>query len=176
MKTFTCLLSLLSLLIPAWGANTFRVEDMQRLSRVGAPRVSPDGKWVAFAVTRSDIEKNQMVTNIWMVPASGGDPQQLTFGEHGFNEDLRWSPDGLYLYFISTRAENKRQIFRIAVGGGEAKQLTTVPTGVDSYILSPDGKTIALTARVFPACADMACNEKMAKERTENPVKVRVIT
>jgi len=117
-----------------------------------------------------------MVTNIWMVPASGGDPQQLTFGEHGFNEDLRWSPDGLYLYFISTRAENKRQIFRIAVGGGEAKQLTTVPTGVDSYILSPDGKTIALTARVFPACADMACNEKMAKERTENPVKVRVIT
>jgi dipeptidyl aminopeptidase/acylaminoacyl peptidase len=176
MKTFTCLLSLLSLLIPAWGANTFRVEDMQRLSRVGDPRVSPDGKWVAFAVSRSDIEKNQTVTNIWMIPAAGGDPQQLTFGEHGFNGDVRWSPDGLSLYFISTRVDNKRQIYRLTVSGGEAKQVTSVPTGVEAYILSPDGKTIAITASVFPSCADMACNERMAKERAENPVKVRVIT
>jgi len=176
MKTLTCLLSVLSLLIPVRGATTFRVEDMQRLSRVGAPRVSPDGKWVAFAVTRTDIEKNQTVSNIWMTPAAGGDPKQLTFGEHGFNGDLRWSPEGLYLYFISTRVDNKRQIFRLPVSGGEAKQVTNVPTGVEEYVLSPDGKTIAITASVFPSCADMACNERMAKERTENPVKVRVIT
>src|ERR1700691_1835910 len=176
MKTLICLFSVLSLVFPAWGANTFQVEDMQRLSRVDGPRVSPDGKWVAFTVTRSDIEKNQMVTNIWMIPAAGGDPQQLTFGEQGFNGDLRWSPDGRYLYFISTRVDNKRQIFRLTVSGGEAKQVTSVPTGVEAYILSPDGKTIAITASVFPSCADMACNERMAKERAENPVKVRVIT
>ncbi len=175
MKTLICSFVLLSIAFPAWAAHPFHVEDMQRLSRVGGPRVSPDGKWVAFTVTRSDVAKNRSVTNIWMIPASGGDPQQLTFGEQGSNGDLRWSPDGRYLYFISNRVDNKRQIFRLPVAGGEAKQVTTVPTGVDAYVLSPDGKTIAITATVFPSCTDMACNEKMAKERADNPVKTRVI-
>ena len=176
MKTLVYLFAMLSSICSAWGADTFHVEDMQRLSRVGDPRLSSDGKWVVFTVTRSDIEKNRLVTNIWIIPAAGGDPRQLTFGEQGFNGDMRWSPDGRYLYFISTRVDNKRQIFRLPATGGEAKQVTTVPTGVEAYVLSPDGKTIAITASVFPSCADMACNEKMAKERTDNPVKARVIT
>ena len=176
MKTFVCLFAALLVVVPARAADVFHVEDMERLSRVGDPQVSPDGKWVAFTVTRSDIVKNRMVTNIWMVPAAGGDPQQLTFGEQGSNGDVRWSPDGRYLYFVSTRVDNKPQIFRLPVAGGEAKQLTAVPTGVDAFVLSPDGKTIAITAKVFPSCADMACNEKMAKERSDNPVKARVIT
>jgi dipeptidyl aminopeptidase/acylaminoacyl peptidase len=176
MKTLFFSFALLSFTAPAWAAHPFHVEDMQRLSRVGGPRVSPDGKLVAFTVTRSDVAKNKSVTNIWMIPASGGDAQQLTFGEQGSNGDPRWAPDGRYLYFISTRADNKPQIFRLAVTGGEAKQVTNVPTGVDAYILSPDGKTIALTATVFPACTEMACNEKMAKERADNPVKTRIIT
>jgi len=175
MKTLIHSLALLAFTFPAWAAHPFHVEDMQRLSRVGGPRVSPDGKWVAFTVARSDVAKNRAVTNMWMIPASGGDPQQLTFGEQGFNGDPRWSPDGRYLYFISTRVDNKRQIFRLPVTGGEAKQVTTVPTGVDAYVLSPDGKTIAITATVFPSCTDMACNEKMTKERADNPVKTRVI-
>jgi dipeptidyl aminopeptidase/acylaminoacyl peptidase len=176
MKALICALALLSCSITAWAAHPFHVEDMQRLSRVGDPRVSPDGKWVAFTVSRSDVEKNKTVTNIWRVAATGGDPQQITFAEQGSNGDLRWSPDSRYLYFVSTRVDNKRQIFRLPLNGGEAKQVTNVPTGVDSYFLSPDGKTIAITATVFPACTDMACNEKMTKQRTDNPVKVRVIT
>lgn len=169
-------LALLSLAFPVYAAHPFHVEDMQRLARIGSPRISPDGKWVVFSVARSDVAKNQMVTNLWMVPAAGGDPQQLTFGEKGFNGDARWSRDGRYVYFVSTRADDKRQIFRLPIGGGEGKQVTAVPTGVDAYVLSPDGKSIAITATVFPSCSDMACNEKMAKERADNPVKVRTIT
>ncbi|MGC2019527.1 MAG: S9 family peptidase [Candidatus Sulfotelmatobacter sp.] len=176
MKALICSLVLFSSTLPAWAAHPFHVEDMQRLSRVGNPRVSPDGKWVAFTVVRSNVEKNKTITNIWRVAAAGGDPQQITFADQGFNGDQRWSPDSRYLYFVSTRVENKRQIFRLPVEGGEAKQITTAPTGVDSFFLSPDGKTIAITATVFPSCTDMACNEKMAKQRADNPVKVRVIT
>jgi dipeptidyl aminopeptidase/acylaminoacyl peptidase len=149
---------------------------MQRLSRIGGLKLSPDGKWVAFAVSRPDISKNKSVKNIWMVSANGGDLRQLTFAEQGSNDGLRWSPDGRYLYFLSSRVDNKPQIFRLAISGGEAKQITNVPTGVGGYILSPDGKTIMLTASVFPSCIDMACNEKAEKERADNPVKVRVIT
>jgi dipeptidyl aminopeptidase/acylaminoacyl peptidase len=158
------------------GARPLRVEDLHTLSRVGGPRLSPDGKWVAFTVVRSDVTKNRMVTNIWMVPAGGGNPQQLTFGEAGANVDLRWSLDSRSLYFVSTRVDDKRQIFRLSLAGGEAKQITRLPTGVDGYLLSPDGKTIFVTASAFRDCADMACNEKAEKARKENPVKSRVIT
>ena len=114
--------------------------------------------------------------NIWLVSATGGEPQQLTFAEQGSNDCVHWSPDGRYLYFLSSRVGNKPQIFRLAITGGEAKQITNVPAGIASYILSPDGKMIALTASVFPSCTDMACDEKAEKERADNPVKARIIT
>jgi len=176
MKLFASVLMFASLAIPAQAGHAFHVEDMQRLSRVGGLELSPDGKWVAFVVARSDVAKNRSVRNIWIVSANGGEPQQLTFAERGSNDSLRWSPDSRDLYFISNRADNKPQIFRLAISGGEAKQITNVPTGVAGFILSPDGKTIALTASVLPQCTDMACNEKADKERADNPVKVRVIT
>ncbi len=176
MKGLVRLLTLLAFASPAFAAHSFHVEDMQKLSRVGGPKVSPDGKWVAFTLTRSDVAKNKTVTNIWMVAATGDKPRQMTFAEQGSNNNLHWSPDGRSLYFLSTRVDNKAQIFRLPVAGGEAEQVTKVPTGVEDYVLSPDGKTIAIEAKVFPSCTDMACNEKMAKERADNPVKVRVIT
>lgn len=176
IKVLVRLLAFLALASPAFAAHSFHVEDMQKLSRVGGPKVSPDGQWVAFTVTRSDVAKNRSVTNIWMVAATGTNARQMTFADQGSNSSLRWSPDGRYLYFVSTRADNKPQIFRLPIAGGEAEQITKVPMGVGSYVLSPDGKTIAISASVFPSCTDMACNEKMAKERADNPVKVRVIT
>jgi dipeptidyl aminopeptidase/acylaminoacyl peptidase len=167
---------LLSFALPARAGHSFRVEDMQRLARVGGMKLSPDGKWVAFGVSRSDVGKNRFVRNIWISSTAGGAPQQMTFAEEGSNHRPLWSPDSHYLYFLSTRVDKKPQIFRLAISGGEAKQITNVPTGVASYILSPDGKMIALIASVFPQCTDMACNEKAEKERSDNPVKVRVIT
>jgi dipeptidyl aminopeptidase/acylaminoacyl peptidase len=175
MKTLVCAFAAL-LLGSSAAAHPFHVEDMQKLSRLGGTRVSPDGRWVAFTVTRSDVAKNRMVTNIWKVAAAGGEAEQLTFAERGANSSLRWSPDSRYLYFVSNRVDNKRQIFRLPIGGGEAKQISNAPTGVGDYYLSPDGKTIAIVATVFPQCADMACNEKAAKEHDDNPVKARVIT
>jgi dipeptidyl aminopeptidase/acylaminoacyl peptidase len=176
MKTLLCAFAALLLGSSASAAHPFHVEDMQKLARLGGTRISPDGRWVAFTVTRSDVAKNRMVTNIWKVAAAGGEPEQLTFAERGANSGLRWSPDSRYLYFVSNRVDNKRQIFRLPIGGGEARQISNAPTGVGDYFLSPDGKTIAIVASVFPQCADMACNEKTAKEHDDNAVKARVIT
>jgi Tol biopolymer transport system component len=46
--------------------------------------------------------------------------------------------------FISDR-DGKRQIYRIALGGGEAEKLTSSDEGVNSFAWSPDGKEIAYT-------------------------------
>ena len=131
VKTFLCSVALLSFAFATRAAHPLHVEDMQRLSRVGDAHVSPDGKWVAFSVTRSDVAKNHSVTNIWRIAATGGDPQQLTFAEQGFNGDPRWSPDARYLYFISTRVETSGRFSGWPMDGGDAKQVTSVSTGVD---------------------------------------------
>jgi dipeptidyl aminopeptidase/acylaminoacyl peptidase len=157
-------------------AHPFRVEDIQNLSRVGEVRISPDGLWAAFTVTRSDLAKNRSVTNLWRVPTAGGEPQQLTFVDHGSNNTPRWSADGPYLYFLSSRIADKPQVFRLAVAGGEAKQITSFPTVVSHFVLSPDGNALAIIATVFPSCIDMDCNEKRLKEHADDPVKARVIT
>ncbi len=157
-------------------AHPFRVEDLQSLSRIGEVRISPDGLWAAFTVRRSDLAKNRSVTNLWRVPTAGGKPEQLTFVDHGSNDTPRWSRDGRYLYFLSSRVDDKPQVFRLAVAGGEARQITSVATGVSDFVLSPDASTLAIVASVFPSCTDMACNEKRLEERADDPVKVRVIT
>src|SRR5580765_3007134 len=110
MKTLACSLAVLLFASTVSAGRVFKVEDMQALSRVGGVRISPDGTSVAFTVTRSDLAKNRMVTNIWLMPAAGGEPRQLTVAERGSNTALRWSPDSRYLYFVSNRVDNKRQI------------------------------------------------------------------
>src|SRR3974390_3112529 len=149
-------------------AHSFKVEDMQSLSRVQEVRISPDGLWAAFAVARSDLAKNRSVTNLWKVSTTGGEPQQLTFVDHGSNNSPRWSADGHYLYFLSSRVDDKPQVFRLAVTGRGAARLPSLGTGVSGFVLSPDGHTLAIVASVFPSCNDIACNEKRIKERTEN--------
>ncbi len=130
MKVFMRVIILIVITSPAF-ARVFQVEDMQKLLRVGRPVVSPDGQRIAFAVTRSDVAKNKSVTNLWMVASTGGAPQQLTFAERGSNDNPRWSPDAHYLYFISSRLDDKPQIFRLSMAGGEARQITKFPTGVE---------------------------------------------
>jgi dipeptidyl aminopeptidase/acylaminoacyl peptidase len=176
MKILSWALVCLAFASPTWASRPFKVEDMHKLSRIGSAQLSPEGGWVAFTVSRSDVAKNRMVTNLWMVPAAGGTPKQLTFGDRGSNGQPRWSPDSMSLYFVSTRVDNKPQVFRLPVAGGEASQITSAPAGVDTYYLSPDGGTIAFVSTVYPECSDPPCNEKKIKEHDENPVKAQIIT
>jgi hypothetical protein len=63
---------LLVLLLPmsAFAGRPFQVEDLHRLFRASDAQLSPDGQWVAFTVARSDLAKNKMVLNLWLVPVS----------------------------------------------------------------------------------------------------------
>src|SRR5690348_9527009 len=91
---------------PAGAPHPFRVEDMQRLKRVGEVVLSPDAQWVAYTVQTSDVAKNETATNLWLISSRGGSPLQLTHAEEGSNSRPRWSPDSKFLYFLSTREKD----------------------------------------------------------------------
>lgn len=120
-------------------------EDNWLLRRVADPQVSPDGVRVAYVLTRNDRESNERQSSVWVAPMEGRGPARA-FTQGKKDGSPRWSPDGRYLAFISDRGE-KGQVFLAPLDGGEARQLTKAPHGVNEIAWSPDGKRMAYVAR-----------------------------
>jgi dipeptidyl aminopeptidase/acylaminoacyl peptidase len=120
-------------------------DDVLAVKTVSDAQVSPDGRWVAYVVTRADMKENSSDADIWLAQVSGGQPVRLTTNKKNDNQP-RWSPDSKSIGFVSARDE-KPQLFLMSPFGGEPDKLTDSKSGVQSFQWSPDGKRIAFTAQ-----------------------------
>ena len=123
-------------------------EDITRIRWVSDAQMSPDGQRVAFVVTTLCAERDQYLSNVWMVAVDGGTPRRLTSGDKR-DTAPRWSPDGTRLAFVSERPGQKRpQLYVMPLDGGEAARLTALAQGVAEPVWSPDGRRVAFLSRV----------------------------
>jgi dipeptidyl aminopeptidase/acylaminoacyl peptidase len=101
--------------------HPFRLADWYRVTTVAAPAVSPDGKRVAFTVTTLREADNKRHSEVWVASTTGGEPARYT-SPSTESSNPRWSPDGKYLYFSSTRPGVKATSWRLRMDapGGEA--------------------------------------------------------
>ncbi|MEP7273148.1 MAG: S9 family peptidase [Acidobacteriota bacterium] len=155
--------------IAAEGRQPLSFRDLVAMKRVSDAQISPDGKQVAFVISIVDREQNRSKRSIWIVPATGGEPHQLITSERN-DETPRWSRDGRWLAFISSRAGTP-QVFVAAADGSNPRQVTKVPEGVGELLWSPDGKTIAFTTEVYPECRSLACTAELAADLEKSKVK-----
>ena len=142
---------------PAQGKRGFSVQDLVRLKRVADPVLSPDGRTVVFTLRETDLAANRGRTDLWAldIATKGAAPRRLT--SHTANDSsAQWSADGRYIYFLSSRSSSN-QVWRLALAGGEAEQVTNVPLDVGSFKLAPNGTKLAVSFEVFANCADFAC-------------------
>jgi len=132
------------------GAEThpFCVHDMLAMDRLSDPQVSPDGESVVFVRRQTDLEANKGRTDLWLVGADGTNLRRLT-SHQAADSNPRWAPDGKSIWFISARSDSA-QIWRIAIDGGEAEQVTDEPLDVGNLLVSRGGEHIAFTMEVFP--------------------------
>ena len=131
---------------PAQATRAIRPSDVFRLRDVGAPRISPDGEWIAYTVTRVDSAKDKSDSDVWMVSWDGTRTLRMTSTPEG-EGNPRWSPDNRYLSFVSGRFESKGgQLWLLDRAGGEAVRLTELKGGVADYEWSPDGTRIAIVS------------------------------
>ncbi len=118
------------------------------------PRVSPDGKWIAYT------EASNAGTDVWVIPAAGGTARRLTFhpateagtgGRHGpDNMVVTWTPDSKAVVYLSKRDQWNSWIqyaYQVPVAGGVPTKLPLdSAVGLMSY--GPSGHEIAYN-RIF---------------------------
>lgn len=158
-------LSLALLLAPlAAGAEVrpFDVDDLVRLDRISDPQLSADGTRLVYALRQTDWDANKGVQSLWQLALdqNGAQPRRLTAtGSSAMHP--RFAGDRLY--FLSTRS-GSAQVW-VLDGPGEARPVTELPLDVGGFLLSPDGKRIAVALEVYPECgADFACSQKKAAD------------
>ncbi len=124
-------------------AATLTIEDYATLPHPSSPHWSPDGKRIAYVLTKADLEKSAYDSNVWLIDADGKNPRQLTHAR-GTDFRPRWSPDGKTIAFVSDR-DGKNALWLMPPDGGEPRKLVDPPTPVRELEWSPDGKSIAFS-------------------------------
>ena len=145
--------TLLLFAVPALGQTRrpVSVHDVYEIRTVADPALSPDGLSVAYTVTTVDSAKDRQTSDIWLVSWDGAHSTRVTQGQES-NHLPRWSPDGRWLAFLSSRGDkdNKDEEDQLWVqdraGGGEAERVTSFKGGVSDYAWSPDGSRLVVVA------------------------------
>ncbi len=156
------------------GKEPFTAEALMRIARVSEPRLSPDGRLVAFTVGRVDLDANIVRHQIFVVPADGGAVRQLTT-EGAQNSRPRWSPDSREIAFQSNR-DGSSQIWMMNADGSNQHQITRLATGAEGEIWTPDGADLIFVSRVYPGCYTEACNKSKLDEESAAKTKARIYT
>ncbi|MEQ8330437.1 MAG: S9 family peptidase [Longimicrobiales bacterium] len=144
-----------------WIAFTSRVDDRADFEGVDVPGRPAGADWTAppKVVERAAYKRDRSGyvdtgwTHVFVVPAEGGTPRQLTDGDwnHG---DIAWSADGSEIYFSSYRADDhdrpehwqESEIYSVDVSSRVVRRLTDRRGPDGSPTPSPDGRWIAYVA------------------------------
>ena len=132
--------------------NGFQISDLEKIVRVADPQIAPDGRSVAVVVSRVNMKKDRLDSEIALIDLASGAQRTLT-ARRGASSP-RWSPNGDRLAFLAAAAgddegsnkgedDPQPQIFILPMNGGDARQITHGPDGVEQFAWRPDGRMIA---------------------------------
>ncbi len=131
---------------PPAAPRLITIDDYFQIRNLSQPELSPDSQWVAYTVRTKMLKDDKNEQRLWMVSTRGGDAIAMT-AEGNSSSHPRWSPDGKFLAFLSSRNNGKTQVWLLNRLGGEAVRLTDTAQGVDDFEWSPDSTRLVLILR-----------------------------
>ncbi|HEY9383030.1 MAG TPA: S9 family peptidase [Gemmatimonadales bacterium] len=132
---------------PSQPPRALAIEDYYRLQALGSPTLSPDGRWVAFTVTRHSEETNSDSSQVWLVAADGSASPRRVSPPGPPATNPRWLETGR-LRFVS--AGRSFSVDPAAPDAPEAAPLESGPRP-ELKVASPDGKWTATLRNTAPA-------------------------
>jgi dipeptidyl aminopeptidase/acylaminoacyl peptidase len=145
-------LSLAGLVALAFAAPAFgrplTPDDLISLSRVSDPAVSPDGRWLVWQQRETDRSANKGRNDLWRLDLSrsGSQPTRFAALPQANETAPAFSPDGIFVYFLSDQGGKGDEIWRMPITGGAGEQVTTGGYGVSGFKLSPTGDRLLVWA------------------------------
>jgi dipeptidyl aminopeptidase/acylaminoacyl peptidase len=121
------------------------IDQNLSLRAAAGTQISPDGKRVAYEVSKTNWEENAFETEIWIANVAEPHAPLLLTGGKKSSSGPQWSLDGRQLAFISDR-DGKKQVYVIYPEGGEARQVSKSETAVATVRWMPDGKSVIYSA------------------------------
>ena len=171
-RRFAFLMSLAALgLAPALAAQQRRpitFEDFASARMVSDPQLSPDGRWLLYAVRSTDLVANKRTTRTFVAPVGGGAARQFP-DDKTIASEARWAPNGNSVAYVSGG-----QLWMATPAGDQTRQLTNLTGGASGPVWSPTGDHVAFVSAVYPACRDDACNAAKDKAKSDSKVKAHV--
>jgi dipeptidyl aminopeptidase/acylaminoacyl peptidase len=134
---------------PLLAQKKFELADYAKFVNISDPQIAPDGKSVVIVVSRPDYVNNRFNAELVLIDVASGKRRVLTSQDRLAVSSPRWSPNGDQLAFISRVGQGKdagNQIFILSMQGGEAKQVTKAPKGVQHFAWNPNSTDIAYAA------------------------------
>ena len=139
------LLILVALIAVTASGDRLTFSDRFRIVNPSDPQFSPDGRSVAFVVSRANLKENRYDSDIDLLDVATGTIRPLTFERRGLAQP-RWSPDGTQIAFLANASSDKdakRQLWVLPIGGGDARRVTDSSQSVQQFAWKPDGSTFA---------------------------------
>ena len=110
--------------------------DMHMMHRLGAPEVSPDGRWAVFTISDTDLPNNKRNNTLYLLDltAKGAAPQPVKGAEKG--HDAVFAADGAIWFLVAGGGQD--QLFRLRSGGAPA-QVSSLKGEIAGFKLAPSG-------------------------------------
>ncbi|HEV2817569.1 MAG TPA: S9 family peptidase [Allosphingosinicella sp.] len=143
---------------PAAFARPITATDLATLRRLASPSVSPDGNWVVYQLSETDLSANRRRNDLFLLDLrrAGAVPVRVASAPEHNEHDPHFSADGRAVYYLSD-ASGSDQLWRVALPGGTPERVTDFSTDIAGYLLAPSGDRIAIWADRDMACADINC-------------------
>ena len=154
-------------------AKGLTVDDMLAMQRVSDPQVSPDGKWVAFAVRDTDYDANRGRYDVWLAAIDGSAVTRLTTASRERHGSAVVARRQVGLLHVDAQRARRRcgGSSRPAARPSRSRSSTT---DINGFKLMPDGKRLVLAIDVWPDAKTLADSVKRDETKSKSKVKARV--
>ncbi|QNN65467.1 S9 family peptidase [Sphingomonas rhizophila] len=135
-------------------ARPMTATDMHMMHRLGAPSISPDGRYALFTLSTTDLAKNKRNNPVHILDlrAAGAKPKPLT-GLPAGAHDAVFGADGS-VWFLAP-VKDRDQLHRMAIGG-KPTVLSDFGADISGFKVADNGSRVIVWADTRD-CPDIAC-------------------